>query len=126
MAAVAAGSGLVDIATIGIPCIDQARSLDFYVNYLGLELRVDTMRGQERWIEVAPAGATTTIALLRGPDQVRMGIDTQIRLTCRDAAALRTDLQWRGVDVDREIRHSPMPTFGLRDPDKNRLIVEQR
>ena len=126
MTTVLAGPAIDDVATVGIPCSDQGRSLEFYVTYLGLELRVDTMRGRERWIEVAPPGAATTIALVRGPDQVRMGIDTQIRLVCSDVAALRNALEARGVDVDPEVSYRPMPAFGLRDPDRNRLVVEQR
>jgi len=76
---------------------------------------------------VAPPGSTTTLALVRGPDQVRIGIDTQIRLTTDDAEATHADLRSRGVDVDAEIRRYPVPMFTLRDPDGNRVvIVEQR
>ena len=117
---------IVGVKTFGIPVSDQNRSLAFYVDKLGLELRVDTMFGQERWIEVAPPGSLTTIALLRGPDQVRIGIDAQIRLTTDDAEATHADLRARGVDVDEEILRYPLSRFTLRDPDGNRvMIVEQ-
>jgi catechol 2,3-dioxygenase-like lactoylglutathione lyase family enzyme len=115
------------IRTVGIPVRDQNRALEFYTQKLGLEKRLDTEYGAERWIEVAPPGSTTTLALVRGPDQVRIGIDTQIRLTTDDAEATHADLRSRGVDVDAEIRRYPVPMFTLRDPDGNRVvIVEQR
>ena len=43
---------------------DPDRALAFYVGTLGLEKRRDVPFGQgQRWVEVAPAGAPTTIAL---------------------------------------------------------------
>jgi catechol 2,3-dioxygenase-like lactoylglutathione lyase family enzyme len=117
---------ITGVKTLGIPVRDQARALEFYTATLGLELRVDKMVGRERWIEVAPPGSPTTIALLRGPDQVRTGIDTQLRLTTDDAEALHRELRARGVDVDEQVLRDPLPGFTLRDPDRNRvMIVEQ-
>jgi predicted enzyme related to lactoylglutathione lyase len=117
---------ITGVKTMGIPVRDQDRALEFYTEKLGLEKRLDTMFGQERWIEVAPPGSLTTIALLRGPDQVRIGIDAQIRLTTDDAEATHADLRARGVDVDEEILRYPLSRFTLRDPDGNRvMIVEQ-
>jgi lactoylglutathione lyase len=117
---------ITGVKTVGIPVRDQGRALAFYTGTLGLELRVDKMVGLERWIEVAPAGSSTTIALVRGPDQVRMGIDTQVRLSTDDARRVHAELVARGVDVDDQIRPDP-PRFTLRDPDRNRvMIVEER
>ena len=52
--------------TIGVPVSDQDRALDFYVERLGFEKRRDVPVPQfgGRWIEVAPAGAMVTIALV--------------------------------------------------------------
>jgi predicted enzyme related to lactoylglutathione lyase len=117
---------ITGVKTMGIPVRDQDRALEFYTEKLGLEKRLDTMYGQERWIEVAPPGSLTTIALVRGPNQVRIGIDVQIRLTTDDAEATHADLRARGVDVDEEILRHPLSRFTLRDPDGNRvMIVEQ-
>jgi predicted enzyme related to lactoylglutathione lyase len=102
---------------------DQTRALEFYVDTLGLEKRVDVMFGQERWIEVAPPGSLTTLALVRGPDQVRVGVDTQVRLMTDDAEAAHAELQTRGVDVDEVIRRYPASMFTVRDPDRNRLVI---
>ena len=44
--------------TVGVYVRDQARALDFYVNKLGFEKRLDEPMGPEaRWIEVAQTGA---------------------------------------------------------------------
>lgn len=123
MAANQTTTHITGVRTFGIPVRDQTLSLEFYVGTLGLEQRVDTMFGQERWIEVAPPGSLTTLALVRGPDQVRVGIDTQVRLMTDDAEAAHAELQARGVDVDQVISRYPVSMFTVRDPDHNRLLI---
>jgi len=123
MAQTQTATRITGIKTFGIPVRDQNRALEFYVGTLGLELRADTMFGQERWIEVAPRGSATTVALVRGPNQIRVGIDTQIRLTTDDAEATHADLRARGVDVDEVITRYPVSMFMVRDPDGNRILV---
>src|ERR1039457_3859383 len=57
------------IGTVIVPVSDQERALSFYVETLGFEKRLDAPFGQGgRWIEVAPAGAATTIALLQAQE----------------------------------------------------------
>lgn len=52
------------IANVIVPVSDQDRQLRFYTETLGLEVRADVPFGNgERWIEVAPTGAETPIAL---------------------------------------------------------------
>src|ERR1035437_3990344 len=117
---------ITSVSTIGIPVQDQSRALQFYTEKLGLEVRIDTVFGRERWIEVAPPGSTTTLALVRGPNQVRIGYDTQVRLATADAEAEHADLQARGVDVDAMIVRYPVTMFTLRDPEGNRLVVVEQ
>jgi catechol 2,3-dioxygenase-like lactoylglutathione lyase family enzyme len=115
------------LGTIGIPVRDQDRALDFYVATLGFEKRMDVPYGQgQRWLEVAPAGAATTIALMAVQDGAATGIDTQVRLTSDDARADHADLQARGVDIDPEVMPYPVPMFTFRDLDGNRLIIVER
>ena len=110
---------ITGVATVAIPVTDQDRALEFYVGQLGFETRRDVPFGDGRWIEVAPAGAATTIAL------VPAGIPAGIRLTTRGADADHADLRARGVDADPEVMRIPdaPPMFGLRDPDGNTLIL---
>jgi catechol 2,3-dioxygenase-like lactoylglutathione lyase family enzyme len=110
---------ITGVGTVGVPITDQARALEFYVDKLGFEKRRDIPFEAGRWIEVAPPGSPTTIAL------VPAGVPSGIRLATEDADADHTDLRARGVDVDPEVMRMPgaPPMFGLRDPDGNRLIL---
>ena len=74
------------IAKIGVVCVpvtDQDRAFEFYSDVLGFEKRADVPFGNGyRWVEVAPAGAETTIAIVppllwfRDPDgNVLMVVD---------------------------------------------------
>lgn len=122
-----ANAGISDIRTVGVPVTDQERALAFYVGTLGFETRLDVTFGDNgRWIEVAPAGATTTIALVVAHEGVPAGVETGIRLTTADAAAQHADLAANGVDVDDVLRWPGVPAmFAFRDPDGNGLeIVE--
>jgi catechol 2,3-dioxygenase-like lactoylglutathione lyase family enzyme len=114
------------VRTVGVPVADQDRALTFYIEKLGFEKRLDVPFGKDdRWVEVAPPGAATTIALFRARSGEATGVDTQVRLTSRDAEADHAQLRARGVDVDAEILRSPVPMFVFRDPDGNRLRVVQ-
>ena len=56
---------ITEIRTVGVPVTGQDHALEFYVGKLGFEKRLDVPNGDgERWIEVAPPGAATTIALV--------------------------------------------------------------
>lgn len=70
---------MTDIRTVGVPVSDQSRSLDFYVEKLGFEERLDVPFGEGRSVEVAPAGATTSIALVAAGDGATTGVDTGTR-----------------------------------------------
>jgi catechol 2,3-dioxygenase-like lactoylglutathione lyase family enzyme len=115
-----------DVGTIGVPVTDQDRALAFYRDALGFVVGIDAPFGEgQRWLEVAPPGATTSVALVRD-DGVPSGIDTGIRFTTSDAAADHAALRERGVDVDPDVIPYPVPMFTLRDPDGNRLYIVER
>jgi catechol 2,3-dioxygenase-like lactoylglutathione lyase family enzyme len=117
---------ITEIRTVAVPVTDQDRALDFYVGKLGFEKRVDaTFNGDMRWLEVAPQGSTTTIALAPLPQGGETGVDTGIRLSTEDAEADHAGLIARGVDTDPEVLHfaGVPPMFSLRDPDGNLLYV---
>jgi catechol 2,3-dioxygenase-like lactoylglutathione lyase family enzyme len=118
---------ITGVGTIGVPVADQDRSLAFYAEKLGFETRLDAPFGEgQRWIEVAPPGSVTTIALALARDGFPSGVDTGLRLSTNDAAADHAALRERGVDVDPEIIPYPVPMFTFRDPDGNRLYIVER
>ncbi|MEX3106230.1 MULTISPECIES: VOC family protein [unclassified Streptomyces] len=111
---------VTQVATVAIRVTDQRKATAFYVDELGFEIRRDVPFGTGRWIEVAPPGAATTVAL------VPEGVPAGIRLTTRDADADHANLRARGVDADEEVvRMGPgvPPMFAVRDPDGNSLIL---
>jgi len=116
------------IANVIVPVTDQDLELRFYTETLGLEKRADVPFGNgDRWIEVAPAGAETPIALCPpGPGGDAGGRQTGITLQTADIDAYRAELEGRGADVDAEISRmgDPVPPlFWLRDPEGNSLMV---
>ena len=119
---------ITDVRTVGVPVTQQDRALEFYVDRLGFEKRLDVPMGQgARWIEVAPPGATTSIALIPAHDGVPAGVETGVRFTTEDADADHAELRSRGVDADEILRWDGVPAmFAFRDQDGNGLeIVEQ-
>jgi lactoylglutathione lyase len=121
-------STIGDVMTIGVPVTDQDRAVDFYVERLGFEKRRDVPMPQfgGRWIEVAPAEATVTIALVPAGESAPAGVQTGIRLTAGDAEAVHGELKARGVEVGELLHWPGVPAmFELHDQDGNRLeIVE--
>jgi catechol 2,3-dioxygenase-like lactoylglutathione lyase family enzyme len=119
---------ITGVRTIGVPVTDQDRAVEFYVGTLGLEKRLDAPVEQlgGRWIEVAPRGSATTIALVPARPGAVTGVETGIRLTTADAPSLHKNLAARGVDVDELLLWDGVPPmFAVRDPDGNGLeIVE--
>jgi catechol 2,3-dioxygenase-like lactoylglutathione lyase family enzyme len=116
-----------EVRTVGVPVTDQGRALDFYVDRLGFEIRLDVPYGNGgRWVEVAPPGAVTTIALVPAHDGVPSGVETGIRLVATDADAVHAALKEGGVDADDVLRwEGAPPMFAFRDQDGNGLeIVE--
>jgi catechol 2,3-dioxygenase-like lactoylglutathione lyase family enzyme len=120
------------VGTVVVPVSDQERAIAFYVETLGFEKRTDVPFGNGyRWVEVAPADAATTIAIVPPPPgKPTGGVETGIALHTDDIDATHADLQASGVDVDAEVSRmgDPVPPmFWFRDPDANSLlIVESR
>ncbi|MDX6721853.1 MAG: hypothetical protein QOD44_2323 [Solirubrobacteraceae bacterium] len=118
------------IGTVVVPVSDQDRAIEFYVGTLGFEKRSDVPFGNGyRWVEVAPADAATTIAIVPPPEGSPVGnAQTGIGLNTDDIDADHAHLKARGVDVDDEVSRQgdPVPPlFWFRDPDGNVLMVVQ-
>ena len=117
------------IATVVVPVAGQDRMIEFYVEKLGLEKRLDVPFGEGyRWVEVGPADAETTIALAPPPQDgpAAGNRETGISLYTEDIDAYHAQLKADGVDVDAEVSRmgDPVPPlFWLRDPEGNTLMV---
>jgi catechol 2,3-dioxygenase-like lactoylglutathione lyase family enzyme len=120
---------IAKVGTVVIPVADVDTAIDFYVDKLGFEKRVDVpFGGDYRWVEVAPGDADTTIALAPPPPggEKPGGRETGICLNTADIDATHAELRDRGVDVDEEISRmgEPVPPmFWFRDNEANVVLV---
>ncbi len=110
-----------------VPVEDQDTAIEFYTEKLGFELRADIPFGDDnRWVAVAPKGATTTIALVQPREGESAGVESRVALESADIDADHAALRERGVDVDPEVMRmgGPVPPmFFFRDADGNRLLI---
>ncbi len=119
---------ITQVGTVIIPVSDQDRALEFFVGKLGFEKRMDAPFGEGgRWVEVAPPGAATSIALVPPREGDPTGFE--VSFTTQDAEADHATLLARGVEADAALIRMgdfvpPMLTF--RDPDGNRFRVVER
>jgi len=118
-------TSITDVHTIGINVSDQEEAIKFYVGTLGFDKRLDApISPTMRWIEVAPPGATTSIALIAGEDAPSVGGETGIRFTVPDADAEHATLAERGIHVSNILRWEGVPPmFSFNDPDGNRFDI---
>jgi catechol 2,3-dioxygenase-like lactoylglutathione lyase family enzyme len=121
---------VTQVGTVIVPVSDQDRALEFYLDKLGFEKRVDTPFGEsDRWLEVAPPGAATTIAIVPPREGEPTGVETRVALSSKDIEADHASLRARGVDADPEVSRmgDPVPPmFFFRDPDGNTFFVIER
>jgi len=117
-----------EIRTVGVPVTDQDRAVAFYTETLGFDVLMDTPLPQfgGRWILVAPAGSSASIALVPASDGNPAGVDTGIRMGSPDAKAAHQHFLDAGVDTDELLEWPGIPPmFSLRDQDGNRLYISQ-
>ena len=123
------GTGISRVGRVAMPVSDQARARAFYTEILGMEVRGEfAMTPAYTWLEVAPAGAVTSIAIVPPLENEPAGVDTGSPLESPDMEADYAALKAAGVDVDAEIMRmgDPVPPmFFFRDPDGNTLFVAE-
>ena len=121
---------VTQLGTVIVPVSDQDRAIEFYTDKLGFEKRADIpFGGGERWVEVAPPGAATTIALVPPREGRPTGVETGLALTTMDIDADHASLRAKGVDADPAVMRmgDPVPPmFFFRDQDQNTLFIVQR
>ncbi|HMD56280.1 MAG TPA: VOC family protein [Solirubrobacteraceae bacterium] len=121
---------IAKIGTVIVPVSDQQQAIEFYVEKLGFEKRTDVAMGEHyRWVEVAPRGADTTIAIVPPREGEPTGVQTGIALGSDDVDGDHAALAAGGVDVDDAVSRmgDPVPPmFWFRDPDANSLLIVER
>ncbi|MDY7100001.1 MAG: glyoxalase [Actinomycetota bacterium] len=117
---------ITGLHTVAVPVTDHDRARALF-EALGFETRFDAELAEGfRWIELAPPGAATSIALVMAGDDLPTGIDTGIRLVAPDARAAHEDLSARGLEVGELLDWDTAPLmFAFRDHDGNRFYVSE-
>ena len=122
-------TSITQVGTVIVTVSDQDSAVEFFTEKLGFEKRSDSAYGEgQRWVDVAPSGASTTLAVVPPMGENQPGGETGVAFATADIDADHAALRDRGVDVDDEIMRLPDPVppmFFFSDPDGNRyLIVE--
>jgi catechol 2,3-dioxygenase-like lactoylglutathione lyase family enzyme len=128
MAETGTSTRISQVGTVMVPVSDQDRAMAFYTEKLGFELRSDTPFGNgDRWVEVAPAGAATTVALVMPREGESTGVQSRVAFSTSDIDADHAQLRERGVDCDEVMRMGdPVPPmFFFRDQDSNNMLLVQ-
>jgi predicted enzyme related to lactoylglutathione lyase len=120
------------VSKVVVPVDDQERSREFWVDRLGFELRRDESYGDERWIEVSPAGQDLVLALTRrASHEVRQELPDQLPhspvfFNCDDIERTYRELTGRGVEFPVPPARQHFGWWALfADPDGTRYALGQ-
>jgi catechol 2,3-dioxygenase-like lactoylglutathione lyase family enzyme len=121
-----AGMTITQIQLFSLPVTDQDRARDFYVGTLGFELVADTAMGPgQRWVQVRPPGAATSITLVTWFPTMPAGSAKGTVLETGDLDGDVAALRARGVVIDAGVQEAPWGRFvTFDDPDGNGLILQ--
>ena len=111
---------------LSVPVSDQERSKRFYQETLGFELLRDVPMGpDQKWIQLAPKGCTTTISLVTWFDAMRPGGLQGVMINSTDIERDHAQLSARGLQLP-EIKQEPWGRYTMfSDPDGNGWILRQ-
>ncbi len=120
---------ITQVGRVMVPVSDQDSAIVFYTDTLGFSLATDIPFGEgERWVEVAPPGGGSALALVSPQGDFQPGRMTGIALVSSDPRADHSELKASGVDVDEEMMggdgNVPLMFF-FHDNNKNHLMVAQ-
>ncbi|NLP84551.1 glyoxalase [Microbacterium sp. CFH 90308] len=111
------------VRTVTVFVSDQDRAREFYVDSLGLEVKVDHVFGENRWLEVGPAEGTS-LALHKPFPGATAGGGQGTLFASDDLDADVARLQRAGVVVDgpEQMPWGRQATFT--DPDGNGYVLQ--
>jgi len=114
------------IDILSVPVSDQREAKQFYTEALGFEvIRDNPMGPDQRWIQLAPRGAETSITLVTWFDSMPAGSIQGLVLTTVDLDADFAELQSRGVDLS-EIETAEWGRYTtFTDPDGNGWVLHE-
>ena len=120
------GMSIHQVQLFSLPVTDQDRARDFYTGTLGFELVADMAMGAaQRWVQVRPPGAATSITLVTWFPTMPAGAVKGTVLETDDLDGDVTALRSRGVVIDAGIQEAPWGRFvTFDDPDGNGIVLQ--
>ena len=117
---------LSKVTLFSVPVTDQDRAKAFYVDKLGFELVSDMPMGPgQRWVQVRPKGAQTSITLVTWFETMPAGSLTGLVIETDDLDGDIAALQARGVAFEGDVQEQPWGRYAtFSDPDGNGLILQ--
>lgn len=114
------------VQLLSLPVTDQDRARDFYVDVLGMTLVRDNPMGpDQRWVQVAPKGADTSITLVTWFPTMPPGSLKGLVLETDDLDGELARLTGLGVPVEGGVQEAPWGRFvTLHDPDGNGIVLQ--
>ena len=111
---------------VSVPVTDPQRAKAFYRDVLGFDLlREQPMGPGMTWIQLAPPGCSTTIALVTWFDKMPAGALQGVMLNSTDLDSDHRELSARGLTLT-EIKQEPWGRYAMfNDPDGNGWILRQ-
>ena len=114
------------IAVVSVPVSDQDRSLAFYRDVMGFDVKNDEAMGPSmRWIQLQPKDGGSTIALTTWFEGLKPGGQQGLLIGIDDVDAEHARLTELGVELT-PVEEQPWGRFTmLKDPDGNGWVVTQ-
>jgi catechol 2,3-dioxygenase-like lactoylglutathione lyase family enzyme len=115
------------IQLISLAVADQDRALRFYTDVLGFDLVRDNPMGpDQRWVQVAPPGAQTSITLVTWFPTMPAGSTKGTVLESNDLEGDVAALAAKGVTIEGGIQSQPWGRFvTFDDPDGNGIVLQE-
>jgi catechol 2,3-dioxygenase-like lactoylglutathione lyase family enzyme len=116
-----------DVKVISVPVSDQERAKAFYVDRLGFELtRDDDSVPGIRWLQVTPREGAVSLTLVTWFETMPPGSLRGLVLGSQDLERDCERLRAQGVEFDQPVHEQPWGKEAVvRDPDGNRLVLQQ-
>jgi predicted enzyme related to lactoylglutathione lyase len=117
---------ILSFEIISVPVSDPERAKAFYRDVLGFALLRDEPMGPDmQWIQLAPNGCATTIALVTWFDRMPPGGLQGVMLNVSDIDHEHAELSARGLALS-SIEQQPWGRYSMfSDPDGNGWILRQ-
>lgn len=116
---------LTEIRTLTVFVTDQERAKAFYTDVLGFTVRADQRVGDNRWLEVSPAGSATTIVLHRPFPGAKPGSSDGVILTSTDLDADVAAIRDAGGSAEGPETLPWGRQALIRDPDGNGFVLAE-